>query len=186
MDEGAPGGLESVRTLLNTWRIPNDTRRPTDDLPALLADPSAWERMIPGIRHPHDEAGRQEVERLRGDLRVALTDGTDHLNELLADQRWHLAIDGANADEPVRWTAEPASITGDGLAIVTTSLTAGTWSRLRACPDCQWVFYDTSRNNQRTWCAMTAADGGRGCGSIAKTRAYRQRRQRRPEQLAPG
>jgi predicted RNA-binding Zn ribbon-like protein len=37
------------------------------------------------------------------------------------------------------------------------------------------VFYDSSRNARRTWCSMTAAGGARGCGSIAKTRAYRAR-----------
>ena len=47
---------------------------------------------------------------------------------------------------------------------------------LRTCPDCGWVFYDSGRNARRTWCSMTAADGARGCGSIAKTRAYRARR----------
>ena len=28
----APGTLEVVRTFLNTWRIPNDTREPIDEL----------------------------------------------------------------------------------------------------------------------------------------------------------
>ena len=59
------------------------------------------------------------------------------------------------------------------VAIVVGAIAAGRWHRLRACPDCGWVFYDTSRNARRTWCSMTAAGGARGCGSIAKTRAYR-------------
>jgi hypothetical protein len=30
--QAAPGALEEVRTLLNTWRVPNDTRVPVDEL----------------------------------------------------------------------------------------------------------------------------------------------------------
>jgi predicted RNA-binding Zn ribbon-like protein len=47
-----------------------------------------------------------------------------------------------------------------------------TWDRLKACrlDDCQWVFYDHSKNRSRTWCSM------RVCGNRAKARAYRERR----------
>jgi predicted RNA-binding Zn ribbon-like protein len=41
--------------------------------------------------------------------------------------------------------------------------------RLRHCPDCDWVFQDTTRNGRRTWCDM--AD----CGSRAKARRHYQR-----------
>jgi predicted RNA-binding Zn ribbon-like protein len=61
------------------------------------------------------------------------------------------------------------------LSFAIAAISAGIWHRLRACPDCGWVFYDSSRNARRTWCSMTAAGGARGCGSIAKTRAYRAR-----------
>jgi predicted RNA-binding Zn ribbon-like protein len=55
------------------------------------------------------------------------------------------------------------------LAAVADSQCAGTWDRLKACAaeDCQWAFYDTSRNRSRTWCSMEV------CGNRAKTRAYR-------------
>jgi predicted RNA-binding Zn ribbon-like protein len=58
------------------------------------------------------------------------------------------------------------------LAAVADSQCAGTWDRLKACAaeDCQWAFYDTSRNRSRTWCSMEV------CGNRAKTRAYRARR----------
>jgi predicted RNA-binding Zn ribbon-like protein len=57
------------------------------------------------------------------------------------------------------------------LAAVADSQCAGTWDRLKACAadDCQWAFYDTSRNRSRTWCSMEV------CGNRAKTRAYRAR-----------
>jgi predicted RNA-binding Zn ribbon-like protein len=58
------------------------------------------------------------------------------------------------------------------LAIVVAAQADGSWSRLKACQadDCQWAFYDGSRNRSRTWCSM------RACGNRAKARAYRARR----------
>jgi predicted RNA-binding Zn ribbon-like protein len=57
------------------------------------------------------------------------------------------------------------------LAAVADAQCAGTWDRLKACgaDDCQWAFYDSSRNRSRTWCSMEV------CGNRAKTRAYRER-----------
>jgi predicted RNA-binding Zn ribbon-like protein len=48
----------------------------------------------------------------------------------------------------------------------------GTWERLKACSadNCQWAFYDQSKNRSGRWCSM------RTCGNRTKTRAYRSRR----------
>jgi predicted RNA-binding Zn ribbon-like protein len=48
----------------------------------------------------------------------------------------------------------------------------GAWPRLKACTDddCQWAFYDTTRNHSRTWCSMDV------CGNRQKTRRYRRRK----------
>jgi predicted RNA-binding Zn ribbon-like protein len=59
--------------------------------------------------------------------------------------------------------------------VVATMLVAmldGTWSRLNACRNCHWSFYDYSPNRSATWCSMQL------CGNRAKTRAYRKRRTR--------
>jgi len=48
----------------------------------------------------------------------------------------------------------------------------GTWTRLKACRNCHWSFYDYSPNRSATWCSMQL------CGNRAKTRAYRKRRTR--------
>ena len=55
------------------------------------------------------------------------------------------------------------------LAIVYSSMVAGTWPRLKACPRevCGWVFYDRSRNSSSRWCAMSV------CGNRTKTKRYR-------------
>ena len=46
-----------------------------------------------------------------------------------------------------------------------------TWARLKACPaeDCQWAFYDHSRNRSGTWCEIGK------CGNRAKARRFRER-----------
>lgn len=55
------------------------------------------------------------------------------------------------------------------LAIVYTSMVAGSWARLKACPRevCGWIFYDRSRNSSSRWCAMSV------CGNRTKTKRYR-------------
>jgi len=46
----------------------------------------------------------------------------------------------------------------------------GTWTRLKACDHCGWVFHDTSKNRSGRWCSMQA------CGGREKAKAYRRRR----------
>ena len=48
----------------------------------------------------------------------------------------------------------------------------GTWERVKACAadDCQWAFYDRSRNRAGRWCDMAV------CGNRTKVRAYRSKR----------
>jgi predicted RNA-binding Zn ribbon-like protein len=49
----------------------------------------------------------------------------------------------------------------------------GSWRRVKACRagDCQWAFYDRSRNHSGVWCNMAV------CGNREKVRAYRGRSQ---------
>ena len=51
------------------------------------------------------------------------------------------------------------------------ALADGTWSRLKLCanPDCDWAFYDRSRNRQGAWCTMEV------CGNRLKNRRFRAR-----------
>jgi predicted RNA-binding Zn ribbon-like protein len=48
----------------------------------------------------------------------------------------------------------------------------GSWARLKACAndECQWAFYDRSRNHGGTWCEMAV------CGNKLKNREFRARR----------
>ena len=60
-----------------------------------------------------------------------------------------------------------------GLALIIYSAQQdSTWKRLKACanPECRWIFYDRSRNQQGTWCEMAV------CGNRLKNRKFRARR----------
>ena len=58
------------------------------------------------------------------------------------------------------------------LAAAYTGMAEGNWPRLKVCADeeCEWSFYDRSRNHSGQWCDMAV------CGSRHKVRAYRARR----------
>lgn len=48
-------------------------------------------------------------------------------------------------------------------------LLAGRLDRIKQCPECGWLFYDTSHNHRRRWCDMSV------CGNRAKARRHYQR-----------
>jgi predicted RNA-binding Zn ribbon-like protein len=151
--QAAPGPLEQVRALLNSWRIPNDTRTPVDEL---------------------DDEDDGELRALRDDLR-AVVEGTSDIDRTLT--AWinrlgvTVAVEGGGLG--FRHRAGPP---GAVLTIVLEAVANGTWPRLKACPDCRWAFYDNTRNGSKRWCLMAAAGpGSRGCGNIAKVRRHRQR-----------
>src|SRR6266550_8411843 len=58
---------------------------------------------------------------------------------------------------------------GQIVAVAHGAMFDGSWSRLKACRNCRWVFHDYSRNRSASWCSMLL------CGGRHKTRAYRRR-----------
>jgi predicted RNA-binding Zn ribbon-like protein len=174
--DSAPGDLEAVRTYLNTWAIPNnETREPVDELDRLRVDAAAWDRALPGVRR----VGRAALPELRR-LRTALRDSLGQTNPMalapwLAAHPLRPRLQGG-AERPVQLVPERPTTAGQLVAIAVTAIYDGDWHRLRACPDCRYVFFDSSRNGGRTWCRMTREDeSGRSCGSLAKARAKRAR-----------
>jgi predicted RNA-binding Zn ribbon-like protein len=168
--QAAPEELEPVRTLLNSWLIPNDTRLPTDNFDALARERGWTSRDADVIRE------------LRDDLRGIVAHGrpASPAESRAADDclnRWisRLGLRVAIADGRVTYAHDGAAA-GDFLVAVIAAVAAGTWRRLKACPDCRWVFYDHSRNGSKRWCLMYAGGpSGRACGTIAKVRRYRTR-----------
>lgn len=158
----APGALEDVRELLNSWLIPNDTRQPDDRF-------AAWAAAHAVARRDHDT-----VRRLRDDLRTALEARAEADTVV---NRW-IDLTGLRprAENGAVRFGHDGGPAGELLTAVVTAMTDGRWARLKTCPDCRWAFYDHTRNGSKRWCLMTAGGpGGRSCGSIDKVRAYRAR-----------
>jgi predicted RNA-binding Zn ribbon-like protein len=76
----------------------------------------------------------------------------------------------------VRWPADETRpgdrLLGTILGGVIAAMTDGAWPRMKACAadDCNYAFYDHTRNRSGRWCDVA------GCGANARMRAYRQRR----------
>jgi predicted RNA-binding Zn ribbon-like protein len=166
--QAAPEELEPVRTLLNSWLIPNDTRLPTDHFDDLTREHGWTSRDADVIRELRDDL-RSVVSRGRPAGPEESRAADDCLNHWIARLGLRVAI----ADGRVSY-GHDGSPAGEFLVAVIAAVAAGTWSRLKACPDCRWVFYDHSRNGSKRWCLMYAGGpSGRACGTIAKVRRYR-------------
>ena len=183
----APGRLESIREFLNTWRIANQTHLPEDLLSSEEALSQFQHTYFPTLATTSD---LQEVLRLRSDLRALLGASEASivmtLNPWLA--RYPIVTVLEQQHEPMSeglplvhyralaGTIEQQVLCAELLSIVVEALALHTWTRLKACLDCQWVFYDRSKNTSKVWCGMLAEGPlGRSCGSIAKVRRWRER-----------
>ncbi|WP_428935935.1 CGNR zinc finger domain-containing protein [Streptomyces sp. ACT015] len=160
-----------LRQFLNSWLIPNDTREPTETLPALAADAGAWKAAFARVPRPRGRAQIEQLLAFRDDLRADVAErSSDRLAAWLERSPLTVQVVGGEV-----------AFTGDGssrsrlLETAAGLVMEGRWRRLRSCPDCKWVFYDQSRNNSRTWCSMYAGSTGRACGSIAKVKRARGR-----------
>jgi predicted RNA-binding Zn ribbon-like protein len=168
----APGPLRLVQEFVNTL----DAEEGRD----LLADRetfSAWlqEQGLPVTGPPPGDRDLAAAIELREALRALLrvNSGADPDPEAAA------LVNRMSAEAPVRVELGPdgaATLQGSGilatvLAAAGTAMLDGSWGRLKACvdPDCQWAFYDRSRNRSGHWCDMAV------CGSRHKVRAYRSR-----------
>ncbi|MEU5690235.1 CGNR zinc finger domain-containing protein [Actinosynnema sp. NPDC020468] len=183
----APGGLEPVRALLNTWYVPNDTRVPTDLLDALRRDPPEWAARV-DLPRPRTRVDLARLAEVRDGLRRLVEreepaeTGLRWLRQAFAAHPTTPAVDLAGAELSLRLVAaDPRDPTSVVMGAVAEAVRTGAWHRLKACPDCRWVFHDHSRSGTRVWCGMTATGpNGRACGSIAKVRTYRQRQAGNP------
>ena len=178
MSKAAPGQLDHVRSFVNT----RDLEEETEELasPEALAGWLAERDLLPEGAQLDSAALRHAIE-LREALRRLLLanngarlepDAVATLNRTVADARLSIRFDGTGSPAlAVTGTGPPAAVAPIA-AIVYEAMVNGTWSRLKACraDDCQWAFYDESRNHSGTWCDMAV------CGNRAKVRAYRDRR----------
>jgi predicted RNA-binding Zn ribbon-like protein len=129
---------------------------------------------LPDWLDEHGLAG--ELERARA-LREALRALVLANNGAAIDQPALELVNAAAARLPLQLGADGSLRVGEGrdaldgvVAIALGAMLAGNWSRLKACRNCCWSFYDYSPNRSATWCSMQL------CGNRKKTRAYRSRR----------
>ncbi len=95
---------------------------------------------------------------------------TDAIRTLSGTAPLSVAIDGTG-----RTALEPAMRGVDGavgtlLGILHEAQLTGNWSRMKACRNCEYAFFDRSKNRSAAWCAMSI------CGNRTKNRAYYRRR----------
>lgn len=179
----APGDLELVRIFLNTLSLSGHTGIPEDRLPLLLRDPGSWQASFPDVQRGPDDT-EDRLARLRADLRRMLEGtpgGAGALNQWLRALPFYASIDESTEGTVLRYTSDPdAGLIGLLLITVICAIHDGTWSRLKACPDCRVVFYDHTRSRTKVWCGMLAGGPeGRACGTIAKVTRYRQKQRAR-------
>jgi predicted RNA-binding Zn ribbon-like protein len=178
MSNPAPGELERVRAFVNTW----DAEAGTDDIASAdaLRDWLAQQGLMEdGARVT--AADHKRALGVREALRATLRAHHGHPDEdcaqdVLCDAS-HRARLQVLFDDSGTSRLEPSAPGVDGavgrlLTIAHEADRAGQWVRLKICPadDCQWAFYDQSRNRSATWCDMKV------CGNRHKVREYRERR----------
>jgi predicted RNA-binding Zn ribbon-like protein len=177
----APGSLRLVQEFVNTLDVESGHDRLAS--PEGLAD---WlrEQTLPGAGGPLGEDDVAAAAELREALRALLRSNSGASPDAAATT----TVNRVSERAPLRMHVEPgggARLEGaaDGragidpalariLAAAYTGMAEGSWARLKVCADeeCEWSFYDRSRNHSGQWCDMAV------CGCRHKVRAYRARR----------
>lgn len=175
----APGEIEILRRFLETWSMTQDKRVPVDHLPRLLSAPDQWAAVFPAAERVRGDSLKL-LRQLRDDLRASLLPANDpalRLNKWLDFCAARIEIYSSDAGIATRVSpANGMGFVGQIVSIATEAIIQQRWSRLKMCPDCQTVFYDSTRNESKKWCGMSkGGPEGRACGTIAKVRRFRQR-----------
>jgi predicted RNA-binding Zn ribbon-like protein len=173
-----PRNLELVIDFVNTL----DPDEGTDALvtPDGLAAWLAERELLKDPRGDLSELERQLAVRLREALRALMLENNggpvdpNAVRELeLAARRGELGVHFApGVSVAIRAAADGISGALAALLVPVANATRdGSWQRVKACraPDCQWSFFDRSRNRSGVWCEMAV------CGNRTKVRAYRAR-----------
>lgn len=158
----APEGLALVQALVNTL----DLESGADSLD------TAEGRARFGLTREALPAARDLRESLRATL-LAHAGHPPHravtpLGELLAGAPLVVAVDPADGTATLA-PVDDGPLLSRVAAAVAEAVTAGTWTRLKACEaaDCHWAYYDRSPAGRGRWCSMQV------CGARAKMRRYR-------------
>jgi predicted RNA-binding Zn ribbon-like protein len=175
----APEPLRRVQSLINTI----DRESGLDRL-AAVGDAAPW-MTSNGLLAPDGtptDGDLQTLIEVREGLRALVLQNTDgQAPDPALVSPLHRLADGEVAramvgeDGAVRLAPVGDSVRARLLSlllIISDAQRDGTWAHLLACAndDCQWAFYDRSRNHGGTWCDMAT------CGNKLKNRDFRARR----------
>jgi predicted RNA-binding Zn ribbon-like protein len=172
----APGRLELLQRFINTY---NHDFPPDWDRIGTAERAQAWlrEKRLVGSGDRVTAADAARLRELREALRalaIANHDGEPEPSAAAVIRAVSAPLIVA-VDDAGRTALEPASRGVDGavatlLAILHEAQLTGHWTRLKACRQCHYAFYDRSKNRSAAWCDMSI------CGNRTKNRAYYRRR----------
>jgi len=176
----APGDLEIVRAFVNTWDAEEDVEKIPG--PAELRDWLAEHDLLDAGARVTAADHRHAIE-VREALRAVMLanagleldpDAPPVLDAASRRARLGVRFDADGSTRTAPEADGAAGALGRLLAIVAAAQEEGTWSRLKAClaDDCQWAYFDRSRNRSAVWCDMKI------CGNRSKVRSYRERHHR--------
>src|SRR4051812_19260780 len=170
----APGRLELLQRFINTHNhdFPEDWDR--------LGTPAKAQEWLrkKALIAPGDCVSESQAAALR-DLREALravlvehhdASSAETIERIVARAPLAVRVDatGQTALAPTQPGVDGAIATL--LGILHEAQLSGDWSRMKGCRQCEYAFYDRSKNRSAVWCAMSI------CGNRTKNRAYYRRR----------
>lgn len=172
----APGDLELVRQFVNTYDVESAWEEFTS--PVELAAWLVARGLLPTGRRL-DDKDLAAARTLRDALREVLAANAGHadapaarrtLDRIAARYPMRMRLNGGAWLEPGGGPGVAPAI-ARLLATIYDAMTLGTFERLKVCrnDECQWAFYDHSRNRSGAWCTMAV------CGNRMKGRAFRTR-----------
>ncbi|HEX2088723.1 MAG TPA: CGNR zinc finger domain-containing protein [Actinomycetota bacterium] len=171
----APGPLRLIQQFVNTYNHEFELARDRLRTPVLAR---TW-LVRHGVLHPREapmsRTDHRSLLALREALRAVLVDGMSQDASAaaldLAARRARFTIQFPSESGP-RLTPTATGVAGAAGEILSAAFEAGvegTWARLKACRQCEWIFFDRSKNRSSEWCSMSI------CGNRMKNREYRRR-----------
>jgi predicted RNA-binding Zn ribbon-like protein len=172
-DRPATGDLELLRNLLNS----DDRFHGVDYTESVPSFQAYLDRYLEPWRPAKvDLADLSEFRRARDVVRRMVVErggpAVAEFNELAASYPLLCELSPDATESVVRPAVDvtPVSLCARMVAAVHQAVSTGEWPYLRACErdDCGWIYFDASPSKRGRWCTLS-------CGSVMKTRAYRER-----------
>ena len=160
----APGRLELLQRFINTHNhdLPLDW-----DRIGTAARAQAWlrEKELIGPRERVSAADAARLRELREALRALLVGRP----AAIEPAQLRVVVDGAG-----RTSLAPAGRGADRavatlLGILHEAQLTGDWARMKGCRQCEYAFFDRSKNRSAAWCSMAI------CGNRTKNREHYRR-----------